>query len=306
MAGEHPESGGILHLPVYIFGPYKLAAVVVACGFMVFWTAFPWTNTAKHKMRRMLGHSIFVLAEFYSATHTNTALWLSRGLGDGLRDPQALQHRLDKVIGTLFRKEMTLLDELRTYSYFSKFEPAIGGKFPRKIYDDIISEVQSSLSAMSLMVKTTQSFEKLLPFPIPQASTTSADPTTSHEQKVEQETEQREAQHEEHQRGEVESQEEEKEEEWLTQLGKAALQTIDFKSARLASYLSHLSASVTNNLPLPPYLPPPGSFPLSRRMHKINKNLLHVRYLEDPAFSAFITLEVLRSIVAWCMRDLLR
>lgn len=282
--------------------------MAVACVIMVFWTAFPWTNTAKHKMRRMLGHSIFVLAEFYSATHTNSALWFSRGLGDGLRDPEALLRRLQSVIGCLFRKEMILLDELRNYSYFSRFEPAIGGKFPRKIYDDIISEVQSSLSAMSLMVKTTQSFQKLLPFPIPQASTTSADPTTSHEQKAEQETEQREARHEEHQRAEVESQvkEEEKEEEWFTQLGKVALQTVDFRSARLASYLSHLSASVTNNLPLPPYLPKPGSFPLSRRMHKINKNLLHVRYLEDPAFSAFITLEVLRSVVVWCMRDLLR
>lgn len=289
---------------MYIFGPYKLAAVAVACGFMVFWTAFPWTNTAKHKMRRMLGHSIFVLAEFYSATHTNSALWFSKGLGDGLQDPEGLLRQLEEVIGCLFRKEMRLLDELRTYSYFSKFEPTIGGKFPKKIYDDIISQVQSSLSAMSLMVKTTQSLEKLLPSPIPQASTTSANPTTNHKKKVEQGTEQ----HEENQRGEAESQikEEEKKEEWFTQLGKVALQTVDFKSAKLASYLSHLSASVTNNLPLPPYLPSPGSFPLSRRMHKFNKNLLHVRYLEDPAFSAFITMEVLRSIVAWCMKDLLR
>ncbi|PCG90306.1 Hypothetical protein PENO1_099840 [Penicillium occitanis (nom. inval.)] len=204
--------------------------------------------------------------------------------------------------------ELPIVGISRYASYFSRFEPVIGGKFPRKIYDDIISEVQSSLSAMSLMVKTTQSLEKLLPSPISQPSTTSADPTTSHEQKAEQETEQREARHEEHQRAEVESQvkEEEKEEQWFTQLGKVALQTVDFRSARLASSLSHLSASVTNNLPLPPYLPKPGSFPLSRRMHKINKNLLNVRYLEDPAFSAFITLEVLRSIVAWCMRDLLR
>ncbi|GAM41508.1 hypothetical protein TCE0_042r14680 [Talaromyces pinophilus] len=204
--------------------------------------------------------------------------------------------------------ELPIVGISRYASYFSRFEPVIGGKFPRKIYGDIISEVQSSLSAMSLMVKTTQSLEKLLPSPIPQASTTSAGPTTSHEQKAEQETEQREARHEEHQRAEVESQvkEEEKEEQWFTQLGKVALQTVDFRSARLASSLSHLSASVTNNLPLPPYLPKPGSFPLSRRMHKINKNLLNVRYLEDPAFSAFITLEVLRSIVAWCMRDLLR
>ncbi|EED24191.1 conserved hypothetical protein [Talaromyces stipitatus ATCC 10500] len=304
---ENPELAGLANRPTWVFALHKILAVGVACGLMIFWTIFPFTITAKHKMRRMLGESIFVLAEFYSATHTNSALWFSGGLRDGLRDPQALLRQLERVIRRLFRKEMVLLDELREYSHFSKFEPAIGGKFPRRIYDDIILEVQCSLTAMALMVKTTQSLEKLLPLPLPQEPTTSAEQTTNHEQKIEQQTEQDEGRKESLRLGEPKDKAEKKrqEKEWFTQLGKVALETVDFKSARLASFLSHLSASVTNKLPLPPYLSAPSSFPLSRRMQKMNKNLLHVRYLEDPAFTAFITLEVLRSIVAWCMRDLL-
>jgi hypothetical protein len=161
-------------MPIYVFAPYKLAAVAVAGLFMLLWTIFPYINTAESKVRGMLGHSRFILAQFYSVTHTNTALWMCSGLSDGIRDRQGLSRRIVTITRKIFRKEMVLLDELRNHSWFTKFEPSVGGKFPKRIYDDITSEIQNALSSMSLMVKTTQSLEKLLPFPVPPSPTTAS------------------------------------------------------------------------------------------------------------------------------------
>ncbi|OKL60136.1 hypothetical protein UA08_04566 [Talaromyces atroroseus] len=282
-SGQSASAGLQQKMPIYIFGPYKLAAVIVACVIILFWTIFPYTSTAKSKLRRMLGHSLFILAQFYSVTHTSTALWMSSGLPDGIRDRESLSHRLVKIIRKIFRKEMVLLDELRNHSRFTVFEPSVGGKFPKRIYDDIIAEIQNALS--------------IPPSPPTDYAEEASASQEQQEEKEEQDTKKERQQEERH---------EQNEEPWFTQLGKIALQTTDFKSARISSFLCHLSASVTNNQPLPPYLHTPPSFLLARRMQKINKELLHVRHLEDPTFSAFISLEVLRSVLAWCMKDLLR
>jgi hypothetical protein len=164
---------------------------------------------------------------------------------------------------------MMLLTTLRTLSHFTTFEPPIGGKFPKDKYDDIISETQRLLTCMSLMVSTTQNLEALYPT---RPSTVAAG----------------------------------QDENWISHLATIAFKSADFKSHTTSSLLCHFSASLINGQPLPPYLRSPYSFPLARQIQKIDRQLLNIRHVQDPAFSAFLSLEVLRSVVTWTLGHLLK
>lgn len=168
-----------------------------------------------------------------------------------------------------------LLTALRMHSHFSTFEPPIGGKFPKKIYDDIIAEIQRILTCMSLMAHTAQSLEVL---------------SIEHTQSLS---------------AAQSSESEKKENAWMAQMASIALKSADFNSHRITSLLCHISASIANAQPLPPYLETPSSFPLARQMQRIDEGLLSIRHIEDPAFSAFVALEVLRSAVSFGLKDLL-
>ncbi|KAJ5652824.1 hypothetical protein N7507_010250 [Penicillium longicatenatum] len=263
------ETNGQPYYPIYIFGPYKLAAVAAGCAISFFWVIFPYPITAKSQLRKMLGKSLFVLAKFYSAMHTTIELWLNNELGDA-NDKNSRAHQLLKSRHKIFKEEMMLLTGLRMHSHFSTYEPPIGGKFPKQIYDNIISEIQRILTSMSLMAHTTQSLEVLGIEPESPES-----PDRDHGDK------------------------------WKARLAEIALQSTDFNSHRITSLLCHLSAAIANAQPLPPYLSTPDSFPLARQLHQIDDELLNIRHVRDPAFSAFVSLEVLRSVVSFSLQDLI-
>lgn len=207
-----------------------------------------------------------MLAKFYSAMHTTIELWLSNELGD-IEDKTSPAHQLRRSRHKIFKEEMMLLTGLRMHSHFSTFEPPIGGKFPKEIYDNIISEIQRILTSMSLMAHTTQSLDALCFEPKPENTGNG--------------------------------------EEWKARLAEIALKSTDFNSHRITSLLCHLSAAIANAQPLPPYLSTPDSFPLARQMHQIDDELLSIRHAEDSAFSAFVALEVLRSVVSFSLQDLI-
>ncbi|KAJ5119381.1 hypothetical protein N7448_010050 [Penicillium atrosanguineum] len=258
------ESNGQPYYPIYLFGPYKLAAVAAGCAISFFWVIFPYPITAKSQLRKLLGRSLFVLAKFYSCMHTTIELWLSSSLGDA-KNPSSPGHQLQKSRHKIFKEEMMLLTGLRMHSHFSTFEPPIGGKFPKQIYDNIIAEIQRILTSMSLMAHTAQSLEALS----------------------------------------IKHSSEKREDQWMAQMAEIALKSTDFNSHQITSLLCHISASIANAQPLPPYLSTGESFPLARQMQKIDEGLLSIKHIEDPAFSAFVSLEVLRSVVSFSLQGLL-
>lgn len=201
---------------------------------------------------------------------------MSRGLSDDHDNSANASRRLSAVRRKLFKEEMMLLNRLRMHSHFTRFEPPIGGKFPKETYDNIISKAQRLLTSMSLMVSTTQNLERLYPSKKSELSSPLTAATASAD------------------------------EQWISHLAKIALKSPDFKSHITSSLLCHLSASIMNAQPLPPYMHTPGSFPLARQMQRIDKELLNIRHVQDPTFSAFVSLEVLRSVVTWTLRDLLK
>ncbi|PYH49747.1 uncharacterized protein BP01DRAFT_378358 [Aspergillus saccharolyticus JOP 1030-1] len=268
---EVATSNGQPYYPIYIFGPYKLAAVAAGCAISFFWVIFPYPITAKSTLRKALGRGLFVLAKFYSCMHTTIELWLNGELGS-LHDVRSASHHLDHTRHKIFKEEMILLNSLRMHSHFTTFEPPIGGKFPKPTYDRIIGQIQRMLTSMALMAHTTQSLDALAVAGGSDGNTSAAAENNK----------------------------------WVARLASIALQSAGFRSHQVTSLLCHLSAAMMNAQPLPPYLSTGDSFPLARELQRIDGELLSIRHLEDPAFSTFVCLEVLRSVVSFTLDDLLR
>lgn len=281
---ETATSNGQPYYPIYLFGPYKLVTVAIGCGISFFWVVFPYPITAKSRLRNMLGRGLFVLAEFYSAMHATVELWLGEidtagAAGNStivIQGGNRSHEKLAKRRQRLFKEEMTLLNALRAHSHFTTFEPPIGGKFPKQTYDALISETQRMLTAMALMAHTTQNL---------------SNPHTQHPKHPDQ--------NQAHQQTQNETP-------WSTYLARFTQTSPTFNSHAPTSLLCHLSASLTNAQPLPPFLAAGDSFPLAREMRKVDGELLSIRYIEDAGFSAFVALEVLRSVVGVSLRELLR
>ncbi|GKZ29492.1 hypothetical protein AbraIFM66950_005192 [Aspergillus brasiliensis] len=267
---EVATSNGQPYYPIYLFGPYKLAAVAAGCAISFFWVIFPYPITAKSTLRKTLGRGLFVLAKFYSCMHATIELWLTGELSTTDDDIRSASSTLERSRHKVFKQEMLLLNSLRMHSHFSSFEPPIGGKFPRATYDRIISQIQRMLTSMALMAHTTQNMDAL--------STTTDDANNNNKDNNK----------------------------WMSRLASIALQSSGFKTHKITSLLCHLSASVLNSQPLPPYLETGDTFPLARELQRIDEELLSIRHIEDPAFSAFVCLEVLRSVVSFTLDDLLR
>ncbi|KAL2849861.1 hypothetical protein BJY01DRAFT_262124 [Aspergillus pseudoustus] len=266
---EVGTSNGQPYYPIYLFGPYKLAAVAAGCAISFFWVIFPYPVSSKSTLRKTIGRSLFVLARFYSCMHATIELWMTGELGnvdrqDSRSSTTHRRRRLENTRHAIFREEMMLLNTLRALSHFSRFEPPVGGRFPKRAYDAIIAEIQRVLVSMALMARTAQSLQT---------------PTEANAE------------------GEATR--------WSTRLAAIALGSADFKSHSITSLLCHLGASITNAQPLPPYLSAGASFPLARRLREVDGGLLSVRHIEDPAFSAFVAMEVLRSLVGCGLGELL-
>jgi hypothetical protein len=92
---------------------------------------------------------------------------------------------------------------------------------------------------------------------------------------------------------------------WLHHLSNV-IESTDFNAQIVTSLLCHLSAAVSTGSALPPYLSPPEPFPLARKLRRLNDGLLDTKNAEDPAFSAFASLEVLSSMVNKNLAKLIR
>jgi len=135
------QSNGQPAYPLYELAPYRLACVAGGLGVAFIWTFFPYPLTARSQLRKDLGASLYLLANYYSCVHTTVDMRLSGMEGD-LEDKRSPGRRLEKARVKVFTKELALLAGLRQHLTFTAWEPSFGGKFPRQQYDTIIHEVQ--------------------------------------------------------------------------------------------------------------------------------------------------------------------
>lgn len=150
-------SNGQPYYPIYLLAPYRLAVVSGGMAVAFIWTFFPYPLTARSQLRKDLGVSLYLLAQFYGCVHTTIRMRLGGEEGD-MTDKGSPGRRLQKAREGLFTKELVLLAGLRQHSAFTVWEPTFGGKFPRKQYDAIIQGVQNILNYMALISYSTKSF----------------------------------------------------------------------------------------------------------------------------------------------------
>ncbi|KAH8672385.1 hypothetical protein BGZ61DRAFT_105508 [Ilyonectria robusta] len=254
------ESNGQPYYPIYLFGPYKLAAVAVGCAVSFFWTIFPYPITAKSNVPRLAGGSLFNLARFYSAMHTAVDRWIHQDQDQ--QGPRVLgqeDDRLHGVLRDLYKQELLALNGLRMHNHFATYEPPIGGKFPSAIYAKLTAGMQRILTIMSLMAHIAQT----MPAPSFQQLEDATEPSDLPS----------------------------------SQLAVAWAST-GFQFQSTTSLFCHLASSLTHAKPLPPFLTASESFPLVRHLHKINSEMLQTQNSYQPAYTALISLELLRTALS--------
>lgn len=266
---DRAESNGQPYYPIYIFGPYKLLAVIAGCVISFFWVVFPYPITAKSKVPRLVGENLFNLARVYSVMHGTIELWIDRqhSRPEYPEDPAHLYAHMGAMMKKLTKEGLLSLHSLRMHGRFATYEPPLGGKFPVRIYSKMMSAIQQSLSLMSLMAY----IGRTMP------SATRQTENTSGEAK-----------------------------DWTSGLAVAALESTDFQSHSTTSLFCHLGSAMVNAQPLPPFLSVSEPFPLARQLQRLEIKLLNINNAQDPAFIAFISLEVLRTTLNFELKKILR
>ncbi|KAJ5247150.1 hypothetical protein N7468_002133 [Penicillium chermesinum] len=130
-------SNGQAYYPIYVLAPYRLATVSGGIAVAFFWTFFPYPISEHSVLRQNLGASLYYLANYYSIIH-ETIMARMRGEQGDMTLKTSAGRKLEKARGKVFSKQMLMLNSLRTYSGFLRWEVPIGGKFPKDQYDAII------------------------------------------------------------------------------------------------------------------------------------------------------------------------
>ncbi|OAA63594.1 hypothetical protein SPI_03757 [Niveomyces insectorum RCEF 264] len=147
------ESNGQRYYPTYELAPYRLAAVSAGCLVAFFWTVFPSPTTDRAWLRRDLSATLYLLANYFSVIN-ETLKTTMYGRGGDAGDPGNPAHKLVKVRQKLHSKLLLLLPSLQLHADWQKWEPTIGGRFPRAAYEDIILRCGRILNYLSLIAYT--------------------------------------------------------------------------------------------------------------------------------------------------------
>ncbi|KAI1313492.1 hypothetical protein F5Y03DRAFT_100516 [Xylaria venustula] len=148
------EASGQPVYPIYELAPYRLAIVAAGCLVAFFWTIFPAPVTERTWLRRDLAVTLYLLANYFSAINETLKSKLN-GTGGDRNVKGTPAHQLAKHRTRLFGKLMLLLPSLKQHADFQKWEPTVGGKFPRDLYEDIImraSRINSYLTLLSYTI----------------------------------------------------------------------------------------------------------------------------------------------------------
>lgn len=126
---------------VYELAPYRLACVSAGSLVAFIWTVFPYPLSNRTGLRKDLGATIYLLANYYSVVHETIKARINNVEGD-MGDRESPGRRLQHVRHKSFGKLLLLLASLRQHAEWQKWELSIGGRFPREKYEAITSRVE--------------------------------------------------------------------------------------------------------------------------------------------------------------------
>ncbi|KIH87754.1 hypothetical protein SPBR_04559 [Sporothrix brasiliensis 5110] len=220
------ESTGQRFYPVYELAPYRLGTVAGGSLVAFFWTIFPKPTTDRAWLRRDLSATLYLLANYFSVIN-ETLKSTMHETGGNPDVPGTPAHRLLKVRQKLFSKLMLLLPSLQQHSSWQKWEPSIGGAFPRAAYEDIILRSGRILNYLTLISYTVTWRPRHVPGLVDDA--------------------------------------------WLTALSEL-IRSIGPTHYTILSTLALLSNALLSGQSLPPYIPLPRPYELTRRLLTLKKS----------------------------------
>ncbi|KAI1871436.1 uncharacterized protein JN550_004430 [Neoarthrinium moseri] len=251
------ESNNQPYYPIYEFAPYRLATVAGGCLVAFIWTIFPSPITDRTWLRRDLAATMYLLAHYLAAINET----LTSRLHDTGGDPEVKSspaYKLAKTRRRLFGKLLLILPSLNQHANFQRFEPTIGGRFPRETYLDIIQRATRLTSYLTLI-----------------SHTVTWSPNPSPEDRV-----------------------------WINAL---AVLLTDISTTRdtIICILALLSNSLQSGRPLPPNIPLPKPYELTRQLEHLRLpnsepgalGLLDARNMSENGFAEFAVLQVCSSLV---------
>jgi hypothetical protein len=118
-----------------------------------FWTIFPSPLTDRTWLRRDLSATLYLVANYFGVI-SSTLQSNVRGTAGNVNIPGTPAHQLSKIGRKIFGKVMMLIPSMSQHSEWQKWEPTIGGKFPREAYDDIILRSTRVMAYLTLVSYT--------------------------------------------------------------------------------------------------------------------------------------------------------
>jgi hypothetical protein len=135
------SQSGQPYYPIYELAPYRLACVAAGTFVSFIWTIFPFPISDRSWLRRDLGSTLYLLANYYSVVHSTIRSRVSDTEGK-VESETSPGHQLEKARYKIFSKLMMILPSLKQHADWQKWEFTIGGKFPRETYDGITLRAQ--------------------------------------------------------------------------------------------------------------------------------------------------------------------
>ena len=113
------------------------------------WTIFPYPLTDRTWLRRDLSATLYLLANYFGVISSTVRSNVHCTAGD-VNTPGTPAHGLFKVSRKIFGKVMMLIPSMSQHSEWQRWEPTVGGKFPREAYSDIIKRSTRIMAYLTL------------------------------------------------------------------------------------------------------------------------------------------------------------
>ncbi|KAK1751277.1 hypothetical protein QBC47DRAFT_80298 [Echria macrotheca] len=241
---EVAERTGQPYYATYLLAPYRLACVAGGSVVAFFWTVFPKPLTDRTWLRRDLAATLYLMANYFGVINSTIQSSMNAKTGD-LTVPGTPAYQLYKAGRKIFGKVMLLLPSMSQHSYWQRWEPTIGGKFPREAYDEIIMRSTRIMGYLTLISYT-------LTHPTPTQSNDASDEKASPESGEE-----------------TGGPAEDGREAWRDSLARV-LQILKPTHHAILSTLTLLSNSLLSGQSLPPFVPLPRPYEMTRRLMWLN------------------------------------
>lgn len=157
---QEATSNGQAYYPLWQLSLIRLATVMGGLFLAYFFSIFPAPITEHSQLRKNVGASLYLAANYYSIVHETVQVRLA-GLEGDMELKNSPGRRLEKMRQKVFSNCQTILAGLRNQATFVKYDIPIGGKFPLDLYNNIIADLQNVLNYISLISVASTGFTEL-------------------------------------------------------------------------------------------------------------------------------------------------